>query len=105
MDFRLKIRPNIENLIRDHQYIIDHYDIREGIFYFYSEINFTNTKKYFGFTKNNIQNIIITEQFISEFNQEFAERIEFLIALIDSDIVLVENTWIEIKEKSNSNQL
>jgi hypothetical protein len=32
MDFRLKNRPSIENLIRDDKYIIDYYDIREGIF-------------------------------------------------------------------------
>jgi hypothetical protein len=31
MDFRLQVRPSIDNLIRDDKYIIDYYDIREGI--------------------------------------------------------------------------
>jgi hypothetical protein len=68
--------------------------------FFNKEINFTNTKKYFGYTKNNNQSIIITEQVIPEFNDEFAKRIDFLVSLVDNDFILVENIWFEFKDKS-----
>ena len=100
------LNSKIKKLFRSEKYMIDLYDIREGILYHINqiEINFTNSKKHFGYTKNSSQSVIITEQGIIKLDEEVSNRIEFLIKLIDTDFILVENIWLENKDKSISIQ-
>ena len=104
MDKKFRLVPQIQKLIRNDKYMSEFYDIREGIIIIYLEIKFTNTKKYFGFTKSSSQSIIITEQAINDLNTECSDRIEFFLSLVDMDYILVENIWLEYKDKSKSNQ-
>ena len=87
----------IEKLIKDENYIHEQYYIQEVIFLTEKIVKLS------GFTIANDKQIgvIITRYEIKEINREISNRIENLIKLIEEDIILVENIWIESKTHSD----
>ena len=84
----------VYNLIRDDNYISNLYEIRE-------EMIVKNTIKLFGYTKDKSLSIMITKQIINVEDNEILSRIINMSRLVEENVILVENLWIEEKDDSN----
>ncbi len=78
----------LNNLIRDENYINNLYDIRE-------EMIVKNMIKLFGYTKDKSLSIMITKQIINMEDEEILFRIINMSRLVEENVILVENLWIE----------
>ena len=81
----------INNLIRNEEYLNDTYEVKETVYF--SESSF----KMFGSTRDKFMNVIITKgEFIN--NDDILERLCGVIRLIEENVILVENIWINVEE-------
>jgi hypothetical protein len=74
-------------LLRNTNYLNEFYDIKEVI-------DYSNFTKYFGYTKDKLLSIIVTRQALND-DETFLERIGKMVSLIEENVILVENIWIE----------
>lgn len=89
----------ILNLMRNEDYLSELYIIKEAN-------TFTsNVTKLYGCTKDKMLNVIISKQELNLIEGEeniLLDRIEMMIKLIEDNIILVENIWIEENSYQNS---
>lgn len=83
----------IENLLRDENHLYELYDIKE-------EVNFQNIIKLFGYTRDKYIPVIISKQDFEFENQDLFTRTTSMIKLVESNVILIENIWIEDKDTS-----
>jgi hypothetical protein len=84
----------LTKLIRNESYIYNLYDIRE-------EMVIKNNIKLFCYTKDNNHSVVITKQIINiESDRDLLARLVKLSKLIEDNVILVENLWIEEYEDS-----
>ena len=90
-----------EKLIKDENYIHEQYYIQEVVFLTEKIVKLSG----FTIAKNKQIGVIITKYEIKEINREISNRIENLTKLIEENIVLVENIWIESKKHTDTKSI
>jgi len=97
----------LAKLYKNKDYIDSVYEIKEGTFnlcmnfiiIYILEVKYLTRKKLYGYTKNKMLSVVITEEILPK-SISILRRIEELIKLIDNDLVLIENIWLDVTDKS-----
>jgi hypothetical protein len=87
----------INNLIRNEEYLNNTYEVKETVSF--SESSF----KMFACTRDKFMDVIITKgDFIN--NEDILERLCAVIRLIEENVILVENIWINVEENQTGSE-
>jgi len=86
-----KLLESLSSQLERHEnYIFDLYDIKE-------ELSFKDSKRFYGISISNNLNVIVSLQILPKCLLTY-QRLELLVSLIDNNIVLAENIWLENKQ-------
>jgi hypothetical protein len=95
---KLNYHETMRSLLRTSGYLNELYDIKEVVYYS------NDIEKLYGCTRDKLLNVVITKQNL-DINDVLAERIAMMIQLVEENVILVENIWIEeintMNNKSN----
>jgi len=78
----------IKSIVRKANYLSELYEIKEIV-------NFSNNvDKIYASTRDKFLNVIITKNYLCE-EEDYINRIKIMIHLVEENVILVENLWID----------